>query len=643
MTFQKSEESKNKKYMKLINKIIGVGMLAAVALTSCSEDGLKTPTQSSFDESVVFSNYTLAEYNVFGIYEVFGHTNCHRGRYLPWYGFNTDIELYNNTTADEKSSIARYSMTATNSQLNLSNGPYNELMGGIERANLCVKGLRQYGNVSADPQMAELLGEALTARALLYTELLKAYGEVPARFEPINAETIYLNKSDKDVIFKQILSDLEEAFDYMKWPLQSKITATADRPSLAFAKGLYARLALMASGYSLRPDEGAVGTGNTGTVRLSNDPELQKEVLYPKALAALKDVIENSGLSLMDYTQLWKEFNAMDVTAGKEVIYVIPSSDTRGRWNYTFAIRTEGNPEWSQGPTSNRGGTAGPIPTLYWKYEPQDVRRSMSCVNWKWTLGKDGKNVQVPAGPNNWYFGKFRLEWQTKVAYNGGNDDGIKPIYMRYSDILLMAAEIANDPACGQRDESFAKKCLLEVRKRAYKGNDSMAEDYVNALGGQENIFNAIVDERALEFVGEMLRKSDLIRWNLLKKKMDEAKAELKAWMDNAGKEYGPGLWYRYGSDGSIEMYGAEVGQKITKDTAPEGEGWMVYTVKDEEIEKVSTYFKFTSEETGAYSESAQEKLDSFYDLDPDTRQWWPIPMATIDLSNGTLFNDYNY
>lgn len=624
--------------MKLINKIlIGVGMLAAASLTSCDEDGLKTPTQSSFDESVVYSNYTLAEYNVFGIYEVFGHTNCHRGRYLPWYGFNTDIELYNNTNVDEKAQIARYSMTVTNGQLNLANGPYNELMGGIERANLAIRGIRQYGNPEGNPQMAELLGEALTARALLYAELLKAYGEVPARFAPIDANTIYLNKSDKDIIFKQLLADLEEAFNYMKWPLQSAVTATTDRPSLAFAKGLYARLALMASGYSLRPDDGMVGTGNPGTVRLSVDPDLQKEVLYPKALAALKDVINYSGLSLMDYTQLWKDFNNMDITAGKEVIYVIPSSDTRGRWNYTFAIRTEGNPEWSQGPTSSRGGTAGPVPTLYWKYGAQDVRRDISCVNWKWVLGPDGKNIPQLAGPNDWYFGKFRLEWQIKVPYNGGNDDGIKPVYMRYADILLMAAEIANDPACGERDEAFAKKCLLEVRKRAYKGNEAVAETYVNGLSGQTAVFNAIVDERALEFVGEMLRKQDLIRWNLLKTKIDEAKEDLKDWMDGAGTQFGPAVWYKYAADGSIQTYGYN--ETATTTEAP-GEGWECYT---DSKGAVATYFKFTSEDTGAYSDSAQKKLDSFYDNNPDTRQWWPIPDATLINSQGTLVNDYGF
>lgn len=624
--------------MKLINKIlIGVGMLAAASLTSCDEDGLKTPTQSSFDESVVYSNYTLAEYNVFGIYEVFGHTNCHRGRYLPWYGFNTDIELYNNTNVDEKAQIARYSMTVTNGQLNLANGPYNELMGGIERANLAIRGIRQYGNPEGNPQMAELLGEALTARALLYAELLKAYGEVPARFAPIDANTIYINKSDKDIIFKQLLADLEEAFNYMKWPLQSAVTATTDRPSLAFAKGLYARLALMASGYSLRPDDGMVGTGNPGTVRLSVDPDLQKEVLYPKALAALKDVINYSGLSLMDYTQLWKDFNNMDITAGKEVIYVIPSSDTRGRWNYTFAIRTEGNPEWSQGPTSSRGGTAGPVPTLYWKYGAQDVRRDISCVNWKWVLGPDGKNIPQLAGPNDWYFGKFRLEWQIKVPYNGGNDDGIKPVYMRYADILLMAAEIANDPACGERDEAFAKKCLLEVRKRAYKGNEAVAETYVNGISGQTAVFNAIVDERALEFVGEMLRKQDLIRWNLLKTKIDEAKEDLKDWMDGAGTQFGPAVWYKYAADGSIQTYGYN--ETATTTEAP-GEGWECYT---DSKGAVATYFKFTSEDTGAYSDSAQKKLDSFYDNNPDTRQWWPIPDATLINSQGTLVNDYGF
>lgn len=622
--------------MKYLKKIIfGASLIAVGSLTSCNTD-LTTPTQSSFDESVVFANYQLAEYNVFSIYEVFGHTNCHRGRYLPWYGFNTDIELYLSTTVDDKSDIVRYAIEADNGQLNLDNGPYNELLVGVERANLCIKGIRQYGNVETNPQMAMLLGEALTARALLYTELLKAYGEVPARFEPIGPETIYVNKTDKDVIFKQLLGDLEEAFKYMKWPKATAATSTTDRPSLAFAKGLYARLALMASGYSLRPEEGKVGTGDPGSVRLSNDPELSKEVLYPKAFAALKDVIDNAGLSLMDYEQLWKNFNNMDLEAGKEIIYSLPLSDSRGRWNYTFAIRNEGTTVWSP-TTSNRGGTAGPTPHMYWKYGNNDVRRDISCANFKFTKDKaDQKDKQVLAGVDNWYFGKFRFDWMQKAPYTGGNDDGIKPVYMRYSDILLMAAEIANSSAMGSaRDENYAKARLLEVRKRAYKGHEAEAEAYVNALSGEQKIFDAIVDERALEFVGEMLRKQDLIRWNILKEKMDEANAELKKFYNREApyNNFGPAVWYKYASDGiTLETFGYKPGQLATTSIGPEGEGWQCYT---DSKGAATEYFKL--------GETGEKKIGSFYDKDPNTRQWWPIPAITLTNSQGSLKNDYGF
>lgn len=100
--------------------IIAAGLATALLMTGCNNLDLTTPTQSSFDESVVFSNYTLAEYNIYSIYEVFGHTNCHRGRYLAWYGFNNDVEMYVSTTNDKKASIARYSLTPTNGQLNLT-------------------------------------------------------------------------------------------------------------------------------------------------------------------------------------------------------------------------------------------------------------------------------------------------------------------------------------------------------------------------------------------------------------------------------------------------------------------------------------------------------------------------------------------
>ena len=608
--------------MKLINKIlVGAGLLATMSVTSCSD--LTTSSPSAFDDKNVFSQYELAEFNIFSIYEVFGHTNAHRGRYLPWYGFNTDIEIYLDSgekKADEKGDIAQYDIKTNNGQLNLSNGPYNELMVGVERANLCVDGLRKYGNTENDKRMASLLGEALCARALIYTELLKAHGEVPARFEPITPETIYLPKTDRDVIYKQLLADLEEAFGYMEWPGKSAATMKTDRPSLAFAKGLYARLALMASGYAQRPDDGLVNTGNAGSVRLSSDPELSKDVLYPKVKDALEDVVNNAGLELYsDYVQLWKDLNNFDLEAGKEIIYSLPLGDARGRWNFTFAIRNENYTKWCPSTTS-RGGVAGPVPSLFFKYDRigKDQRRDVSCANFR--MENNGTDdLCVVSGAGNWYFGKYRFDWQETLPYGGGNDDGVKPVYMRYADILLMLAEVTNE----LEGPEAAKPYLLEVRKRAYKGYEADAEAYVNTLTSKDAFFKAIVDERALEFVGEFLRKADLIRWNMLKTKLDEAKTDMYALSEKQGAVY-----YKYNDDGyTLTLYGYNEGELGNNP----GAGWTQYT--DSKGSPVDNYF----------GDLKAERIERIYRNDPDTRQWWPIFDNTITNSQGKLVNDYGF
>lgn len=584
--------------------------IATAALTFSCSGLLESETKSSFDESVVFANYTLAEYNIFSISEVFGHTNAYRGRFLPWYGFNTDAEWYNSTTGDANIQLAQYSMLPNNSNMNLDSGPYNEIYTGIERANLCINGLRKYGNTASNAQMAYLLGEALTLRALLYSDLVKAWGDAPARFEPINSKTIYLPKSSRDVIYKQILADLEESFDYLPWPATSTQTQKVDRINKAFAKGLYARIAMAAAGYALRPADGMVGTGDLGTVRLSSDPALQKSVLYPKAYKAVTDVINAQCCSLYtDYAQLWKDNNNFDLTAGKEVLFAIPFGDGRGRWNFTFAIK--------DADLNNRGGSVGPVPTLYFDYDPRDVRRDVSCVNFGWGKG----HVATINGINSWYFGKFRFEWQIAHPYTGGNDDGVKPVVMRYSDILLMAAELAND-ASTTGTLSEAKGYLKQVRERAYKGNESVADAYVDAIASADGMFNAIVTERKLEFVGEFLRKGDLIRWNMLKTKMDEEKAKLTR-LANLESPYNfmTGNIYYRATDGGLEIWGLDDGQTA----APSGSDWTLS----------SGYI--------SPSKLKEDKINSMYSTDPDTRQFWPIFATTITNSQGSLKNDYGY
>ncbi len=603
--------------------MIIASLLVGMFMTSSCDKFLDQASPSASDEASMFSDYTLAEQTIFSIHLAFGEQNSYRGRFLPWYGFNTDIEWYNSAKENDlpKTAIASYDIRVNNSQLNDTKNPFADMYSAIERANLAIDGIRRYGDVENNPDMAYLLGEALTLRAMIYYDLTKAWGDVPARFEPLNSENLYVPKSSRDVVYKQVLSDLEEAVGYLPYPQQKKVTSTTDRVNKVFAEGLYARIALAASGYAIRPEDGKEGTGDLGTVRLSNDPELAKAVLYPKALNYLKDAISSGTCRLVpDYETLWRSFNAMDITAGKEFIYNIPFGATadkaRGRWNYTFAVKNDGGTIFDY--TYSQGGVAGPTPNFWFKYDPLDTRRDVTCVNYK-----HDKNGVSLAGINNWYFGKYRFEWMTRFPYKGGNDDGIKPVVMRYSDILLMAAEIANE----LNDASYAKDCLKQVRVRAFKGNEDVAEAYVEALSGKDAIFEAIAEERALEFCGEFLRKADLIRWNRLYSALSAEKAELTDLANRTGdySHLGGDVWYRVSDDGqSLDLYG--LGKDET--TSPGGD-W----------EKETGYVSPSKLKDSAIALLFEQQDEASL----NRRMYWPIFQYILDNSQGTLFNDYDY
>ena len=191
---------------------------------------------------------------------------------------------------------------------------------------------------------------------------------------------------------------------------------------------------------------------------------------------------------------------------------------------------------------------------------------------------------------------------------------------LRYADVLLMAAEIANELEGPEQ----AKPYLKEVRNRAFAAADRSVhvEAYVNALSSKEAMLQAIQKERLLEFPGEMLRKQDLIRWNILGSAVKNTVAKMKALRDRTG-EYAnvPTTVYTRTVDGKLEYYGLAIGETGT----PTGEGWskldydfVTATVKD-------------------------NMVANYYTNDPDSRQYWPIFDSDISASNGALINNYGY
>jgi len=593
------------------NKLLFSGLFIALSFASCNdfaEDYLDAQTESTLDPSVIFSTTELAEGAVFGIKIPMGETDSYRGRFLPWYGMNTDVEWYNSSesTSSDKADLAVYDAKPTNAEMNKPINAWAQMYNGIERANLCIEGLRTYGNPTPGSDLGYLLGEALTLRAIYYADLVKAWGDVPARFEPLTAQTLYVPKSNRDIIYKQLIKDLEEAATLVPWPNETTRTQSVERINKAFVKGFRARLALAASGFQQYPDG----------IRRSNDPDLSVAKMYNIALSECKLIMESGSAHLEPtFEGFWKKYNQENTAAGGESLWEIPFGDGRGRMLFTFAVN-HATEDQHHGNGANRGGVSGPLPTVFYDFDRLDTRRDVTCVPYKYGNAVAGFAKQQLGAFNKWYFGKYRYEWMTRFV-TSDNDDGVNKIYMRYAEVLLIAAEAANEI----EGPAAAAGYLRELRTRAFKPADQAikVDAYIATLTSKTAMFNAIVEEHKFEFTGEMERKQALIRWNLLGAKLSEAKDKMTNLKNRTGEyqDVPSTLYFKYAADNeTLIIYGLNRGE-----TANPGAGYTSF----------------------AWNSLSDSKISSLYRGNPDMKQFWPIWQVFIENSNNKLVNDYGY
>ena len=600
--------------MNMKNNIkLAILSMSLMGLASCDMDA---PSISTLDESSVFATYSLAESEVMSIHVSFGETNSYRGRFLPYYGVNTDVEWGNAPSyadrVSDKQSLWNYSTQAANGQMNTANNAYAKFYEGIERANLAIKGIRQYGNIENNADMRHLLGEALTLRAVIYNDLLKAWGDVPARFEPNNSENMYLPRTNRDVIYKQLLADLLEAEDYCYWAKENTITKTTERVNKDFVKALRARLALYAGGYGLRGDG----------YRLSKDPELAPEKMYQIAKQECEEVIAHGSSKLGSFKDNFVKLCQDNVTAGGESLWEIPFSAGRGRVLYTWGLKHNAKDQYTQ---QSQGGINRAVSTLYYDYDPEDIRRDITVVPYEWSKDlKDGKAHVVLSGLNKMCFGKLRYEWMSRIV-TSTNDDGVNWQYMRLADVYLMAAEAENELGNTAAAWSYMKPVLDRVLPAA-----KVSALQTKYTASQQAFREGIYDQRALEFAGEALRKADLVRWGIIDQKMAEAKAKLQALQTRTGDYAGlPDKVYlkTVENESEIEIYGLNMGENdATVINGFEGD-W-----------ESKNWFGSADKPS-----LTDDIIDGLYVATPSLNCLWPIWQNFIDSSNNMLNNDGNY
>lgn len=487
-------------------------LVLVTGISSCKRY-LEIEPKSSFGEDYVFGSVTSATSAVISVYGHLAGQEGYGSRLSLMYTVDQDESLgYSNSAAgggdNGQKAMARYNTTSENAQLER---PYNQLYGGIEGANICIKNIPAmdaYSNGSESDKKAlqRLYGEVLTLRAQFYFELVRNWGDVPAPFAPsIDQPDLFMPKTDRDTIYARILNDLKMAEDLVPWRGEAGV-AVDERITKGAVKAIRAKIALFRGGYSLR--------------RNSNKMERRPDYLdyYKIARDECREIITSGKHALNpSFESVFKDYmDSHKIEVNGEVLFEVALAGGLGTTDSRLA---DSGP--AVGVSSN--GAIKLVPTYYYAFDSVDTRKDVTAADYAVTTS----NFKTSAATAALLIlsGKFRRDWvsnpaiplTTPTLYTGIN----WPV-IRYSDVLLMFAETDNELNNGPSGEAIA--AYEQVRKRAFKGN----ENKIGITPADKNGFaQAVMNERWLEFGTEGIRKYDLIRWNLLGQKITETKANL--------------------------------------------------------------------------------------------------------------------
>lgn len=480
--------------MKKIINTLGI-LAAALAFTSC-QDWLDMPSESKADSSSIFETVSRAEMAVVGAYS-FLHTQ------ELGYQLLMGTDESSSTEANSKYYMSNYDYTNVTGMLNST---YTSMYKAIEYSNVCIKNLplMSVSSENDKKKIDALLGESLAVRAYAYWNIVRFFGDVPYSAIPTSDLTTFASsRISRDEIWDNCVADLQRAVELLPWKSEGMV-ATSERFTKNGAYGILARVALYASGYSLRWDLSKVPYDkNTVNIAKRDDAVRVKELLQIAADACKAVIAKGENKLLDDYDQVFRDLAIKgynNETMFEYGWYGPNSSDVRT--GYTNGIPTSGS-----SPTFGKGGAQMvAMPTLYFAFDEGDQRRDVSVCNYG-ILSNDDLQMSTYLGA---CVGKYRIDWMK----DGGATDSKRNInfpLLRYSDVLLMYAEALNELNNGPTAE--ATKAFKDVRMRAFRKNESkigtIPTDYTDFR-------NAIIEERKLELSNESLRKSDLARWGIL-------------------------------------------------------------------------------------------------------------------------------
>jgi len=510
--------------MKLIPSFGRVSLAAVLlaggaALVSSCKNYLEVDALALNTTEATFSTVSGATAAVIGAYDPLSGDNGYGVRLSLYYPLDSDEFIGSaGPSANDRRSLARYTAQATNSEIN---NPWNQLYQGVERSNICIQQIplmAQYtsGNAADMATVKRLYGEVLTLRAQYLFELVRNWGDVPVQYTPsVSGQDFNLPNVDHNVTLAHLVDDLKIAEDLVPW--RSQAGTASERITKGAVKALRARIALFRGGYSL--------------TNQSNQLQRLGDYLdyYRIARQECADLVANRGEHTLNtrFEELFRSINELRSEAANEIIFQVGMATATGASGSKLGYY---NGPRLQNASSVYGSSQGAVtlaPPYFYAFDSTDVRRDVTITTYGIaTTASIQTGVALTAATD----GKWRRDWHIPSVTGSVNYLDYNWPIIRFADVLLMLAETENELNNGPNQA--AQDALLEVRARAFGGDRSKALSTLTAAGfslsGKANFFNALANERYLEFGGEGIRKYDLIRWNLFESKLAEVKANIE-------------------------------------------------------------------------------------------------------------------
>ncbi|MEX2396822.1 MAG: RagB/SusD family nutrient uptake outer membrane protein [Balneolales bacterium] len=462
--------------------IIGTGFLGA-----CSDNFLDSQPLTELTEAEYFKTQEEVESSLVGAYNsMFQSTGTVGGAITRL----TDQAHagWGNSDGYDSRVRSHFDMSISPGENNLYGGDWNRAYTTLFRVNLLLQKLADDdGDIEwNDPQrIPEIEGELRFIRAHAYFNLVRLFENVVLITEPTEEN---LPQSDPDEVYELIADDLLFASENAPSEISSKAKVTTWA-----AKSLLARVYLFYTG-------------------VYQESDLVGKVTGAQALQGLEDVIDQPEFGLVDdfknlfvvpsveFTGEGADDYTMDYAGkdNKEVVFAHRHNITPGDWGSSIGNPAQiglGMRDKAHGPHGFGWGASTVIPEFHESFEDGDPRRDASIVDleaeyddvdnsdWRDYTGLATRKYIPLALPNgNDYVTEQGGEWGTNQHWDF--------VYMRFADVLLMAAELGSPNAQNYFDQ---------VRDRV-----GLPSKPVNT----ENL----MEERNHEFAFEGLRYFDLLR-----------------------------------------------------------------------------------------------------------------------------------